>query len=109
MPRMQNTHRYKDYAAVFEPSRVACTTIVLVTILGSEGAAETCLAPARPFVPNDPASAKEYEDLIRQDFENYISDVQDYFRCMEEERTRVFTEAQEVSQEYGRFVQAMAK
>ena len=76
--------------------------------MGSLAQAETCLAPSRPFVPNDPAAAKEYENLIRQDFENYISDVQDYFRCIEGERARAFTEAQEVSQEYGQFVQQVA-
>lgn len=76
--------------------------------MGSLAQAETCLAPSRPFVPNDTAAAKEYENLIRQDFENYISDVQDYFRCIEGERARAFTEAQEVSQEYGQFVQQVA-
>lgn len=79
--------------------------IALAVFMSSAAQAETCLAPARPFVPNDPDAAREYADLIRQDFENYISDVQDYFRCMEGERSRAFTEAQEVSQEYGQFVQ----
>lgn len=83
-------------------------TVVLIAAC-SQASGETCLAPARPFVPSDPAAAKEYEDLIRLDFENYISEVQDYFRCMEGERARAFTEAQEVSQEYGRFVQEMAE
>ena len=82
---------------------------VLLIAACSQASAETCLAPARPFVPGDPAAFKEYEDLIRLDFENYISEVQDYFRCMEGERARAFTEAQEVSQEYGRFVQEMAE
>ena len=67
--------------------------------------AETCLAPPRPFVPNDPNAAREYADLIRGDSETYISEVQNYFRCMEGERARAFEEAQEVSQEYGSFVQ----
>ena len=82
---------------------------VLLIAACSQASAETCLAPARPFVPGDPAAAKEYEDLVRLDFENYIDEVQDYFRCMEGERARAFTEAQEVSQEYGRFVQEMAE
>ncbi|MFV1630805.1 hypothetical protein VWY41_01635 [Phaeobacter sp. JH20_18] len=77
--------------------------------IASGAQAETCLAPSRPFVPSDPQAAREYEDLIRQDFEDYITNVQDYFRCMEGERARAFTEAQEVSQEYGRFVEMMAQ
>ncbi len=84
------------------------TVTISFIFLAFAAQAETCLAPQRPFVPSDPAAAKEYEDLIRRDFETYISDVQDYFRCMEAERGRAFTEAQEVSQEYGRFVQLMA-
>ena len=73
--------------------------------LGSMAQAETCLAPPSPFVPSDPDAAREYADLIRGDFETYISEVQNYFRCMEGERARAFEEAQEVSQENGSFVQ----
>ena len=79
--------------------------IILFIFLGSTVQAETCLAPPRPFVPNDSDAAREYADLIRGDFETYISEVQNYFRCMEGERARAFEEAQEVSQEYGSFVQ----
>lgn len=48
-----------------------------------------------------------YADLIRGDFEAYIADVQDYFRCVDEERARVFAEAREVSEDYGRFLNAV--
>nr|WP_237685067.1 hypothetical protein [Szabonella alba] len=48
-----------------------------------------------------------YADLIRGDFESYIADVQDYFRCLDEERARAFVEAREVSEEYGRFIEAL--
>ena len=47
---------------------------------------------------------RTYADLIRGDFEAYIADVQDYFRCLDEERARAFVEAREVSKDYGRFV-----
>jgi hypothetical protein len=47
---------------------------------------------------------RTYADLIRGDFEAYISDVQDYFRCVDEERARAFAEASEVSEDYGRFL-----
>ena len=87
------------------PFLTLIVAVALLVFVSSAAQAETCLAPARPFVPNDPAAAREYADLIRRDFEDYISDVQDYFRCMEGERSRAFTEAQEVSQEYGQFIQ----
>ena len=55
------------------------------------------------YIPNDPQAAQEYDDLIRNDFEIYIQDIQSYFRCLDEERTRAFQEAREVSEEYRRF------
>lgn len=84
----------------------AALAIVLSVVLIERVEAETCLAPTRPFVPADPNDAHKFRELIRQDFEFYIQDIQAYFRCLDEERTRAFDEAQEVSQEYGRFVQA---
>lgn len=48
---------------------------------------------------------RTYAELIRGDFEAYIADVQDYFRCIDEERARAFIEAREVTEEYGRFIQ----
>ena len=71
--------------------------------LADNALAETCFAPSRPFVPNDPQAAQEYADLIRNDFEAYIQAIQNYFRCLDDERARAFQEAREVSEEYGRF------
>ena len=50
---------------------------------------------------------RTYADLIRADFEAYIADVQDYFRCVDAERARIFVEAREVSEDYGRFLNAV--
>lgn len=50
---------------------------------------------------------RTYADLIRADFEAYIADIQDYFRCVDEERARAFAEAREVSEDYGRFLNAV--
>lgn len=86
--------------------RVLAAITLLVTF-ASPTRAETCLAPMRPFVPSDAASVREYADIIRTDFELYIRDIQAYFRCLEVERARAFEEAREVSEEYGRFLQAV--
>ena len=67
--------------------------------------AESCFAPARPFLPSDSQAARDYADIIRRDFEIYITDIQDYFGCLEQERARAFEEAREVSQDYGRFLE----
>ena len=67
--------------------------------------AESCFAPTRPFLPSDSQAARDYADIIRGDFEDYIQDIQSYFRCLDSERARAFEEAREVSEEYGRFLQ----
>ncbi|MEP3921104.1 hypothetical protein [Ascidiaceihabitans sp.] len=72
------------------------------------GHAQTCYSPERPFVPTDQRDIQEYRDLIGRDFEIYIADIQSYFRCLDEERARAFEEAREVSQEYGRFLDAVS-
>jgi hypothetical protein len=67
--------------------------------------ADSCLAPARPFVPSDSQAVLNYADIIRQDIESYISNIQSYFLCLDAERARAFEEAREVSEEYGRFLE----
>ncbi|MCV3273225.1 hypothetical protein [Roseobacter sinensis] len=71
--------------------------------------AQTCYAPERPFVPSDPQDIRAYADLIRSDFELYIEDIQAYFRCLEQERTRAFEEARAVSADYGQFLQVVGE
>jgi len=84
-------------------ARVAMAVSVLM-ILAAEVAADSCLAPPRPYVPKDPAAMRDYAEIIRGDVELYFRDIQAYFRCLEDERARAFEEAQEVSAEYGRFL-----
>ena len=50
---------------------------------------------------------RAYADLIRGDFEVYIEAAQAYFRCLEAERARVFTEAQAMTADYRRFLRAL--
>ncbi len=79
--------------------------MVLLACIPGPGFADSCLAPPRPFLPNDSQAARDYADIIRRDFEDYIHDIQSYFRCLEVERARAFEEAREVSEDYGRFLQ----
>ncbi|MDF1804138.1 hypothetical protein [Thalassovita sp.] len=79
--------------------------MALLICLPGPSFAETCLAPPRPFLPSDSQAARDYVDLIRGDFEDYVQDIQSYFRCLEMERARAFKEAREVSEDYGRFLQ----
>ena len=68
-----------------------------------------CAPPLRPFVPSDPRDVQDYADLIRQDFEAYIADFEAYLRCLDDERARVFAEGQEVTAQYGRFLDLMGR
>nr|WP_245964011.1 hypothetical protein [Roseibaca ekhonensis] len=58
-------------------------------------------------MPQSQDDMRTYAELIRADFETYIANVQDYFRCVDEERARAFAEAREVSEGYGRFLKAV--
>ncbi len=71
------------------------------------GSATACVPPERPFLPQSPEDVRSYAELIRADFESYITDVQEYFLCLDVERARAFAEAQEVSEDYGRFVKTV--
>ncbi len=79
--------------------------MALLICLSGPGFAESCLAPSRPFLPSDSQAARDYADIIRGDFEDYIQDIQRYFRCLDGERARAFEEAREVSEDYGQFLQ----
>lgn len=80
---------------------------LLITVLVTASPASACTPPERPFLPTSREDMRAYADLIRGDFEAYIADVQDYLRCLDEERARAFIEAREVSEEYGRFLNAV--
>ena len=80
---------------------IAPYAVAIMVMCGSASA--PCLPPERPWLSSDATDVRAYADLIREDFESYIADVQDYFRCLDAERARAFLEAQEVSQDYGRF------
>ena len=81
----------------------------MLLILGvvTAGPAAACISPEPPFLPQSEEDMQTYADLIRGDFEAYIADVQDYFRCLDEERARAFVETREVSEDYGRFLNAV--
>ena len=86
-------------------SLIPLQAIVLLICVAGPVLAQSCFAPARPFLPSDSQAARDYADIIRGDFEDYIQDIQSYFRCLDGERARAFEEAREVSEEYGRFLQ----
>ncbi|MEP3332301.1 hypothetical protein [Sedimentitalea sp.] len=87
----------------------AVLLVLVILSLAGDVAAEACIAPPRPFVPSDLQTVRDYADIIGRDFELYLRDIQSYFRCLDEERSRAFKEAREVSQEYGRFLELIGR
>lgn len=83
--------------------------LLFAFLLGSMpiAAAADCVPPERPFLPQSQEDMRAYADLLRSDFEGYIADIQDYFRCLDAERQRAFQEAREVSEDYGKLVELL--
>ena len=88
-------------------ARKAAFVLLAMVAWPQDVLASPCVPPERPYLPSTPEDMRAYADLLRADFEGYIAGVQDYFRCLDEERARAFVEAQEVSAEYGRFLEAV--
>ena len=82
--------------------------VAILSTVCTAGFAETCLAPARPFLPNASKIVLDYADIIRQDFDLYIAGIESYFRCLDGERTRAFEEARQVSEDYARFLEIVS-
>ena len=81
------------------------TIVILLIFLASPALSQSCLPPEKPYLPSAESEVREYADLLRQDFENYLSGVSDYIACLDQERARAFREAQEVTEQYQRFIE----
>lgn len=81
-----------------------CVLFLTAAIALVATGAGACTAPERPWLPSDPNDMREFVDLLQGDYERYWTDVEHYIRCLDTERARVFQEARDVSNEYGRFL-----
>jgi len=66
-----------------------------------------CLPLSPPLLPSDARLMREFADLLRDEFEHYLSEVTLYFRCLDAERDRAWREAAEVTAQYGAFLEAL--
>jgi hypothetical protein len=92
----------------------------MMSRVSDEGKSRESLLPRKKFAPekkdtnrnarsvlkrfhsaqsNDPPREIRCAAGIRNDFEAYIQAIQNYFRCLDNERARAFQEAREVSEE----------
>jgi hypothetical protein len=79
----------------------------LIIGLPRQGNAAPFEEPVPPFFPSDAQAACNYTDAIRRDFDLYARDVQAYLRCLDEERSRTFDEARDISNAYREFLGAV--
>ena len=77
--------------------------------LQAQGHVGPCLPLIPPELPRDARLMREFEDLLREEFELYILEVTLYFRCIDAERDRAWREAAEVTAQYGAFLEALRR
>lgn len=68
-----------------------------------------CLPLIPPHLPGDAQLVREFEALLRAEFEQYLSQVSQYFRCLDAERARALQEAAQVTVQYGAFLDALRR
>lgn len=78
-----------------------CVAMVVLS-WGSAAIAGSCLAPAPPWMPTNADDVRVYADLLRRDAETYFTDVEWYFRCLDQERREVFEQVREFTEDYAR-------
>lgn len=79
--------------------------VLAVLSWGSASAAGICFPPIAPLMPTDADDVRAYADLLRHDAETYFDDVQQYFRCQDQERREVFEQARDVGENYARVLE----
>ncbi|WP_421704965.1 hypothetical protein [Aliiroseovarius sp.] len=80
---------------------------MVVLSWGSAAIAGTCLPPAPPWMPTDPDDVRAYADLLKRDADTYFTDVERYFRCLDQQRRDVFEQARAVTGDYARLLELL--
>lgn len=60
--------------------------VMVVLSWGSAAIAGTCLPPA----PTNTEDVRAYANLLKRDAETYFTDVERYFRCLDQQRREVY-------------------
>ena len=101
------THQFpsdlKGYYLMPILKKTGYMVIISSIFWGSGCQANSCIPPERPFVPAETDAAREFRDLIYDDYQVYFEDFSRYLQCLDQERARAFQEGQEVSEEYRQF------
>ncbi len=74
--------------------------VLVVLSWGSAAIAGSCLPPVQPWMPTNADDVRAYADLLRRDAETYFTNVERYFRCLDQQRREVFDQARAASEDY---------
>lgn len=111
-PVFRSSQRRRD------PSRTNCgpaIAIILGTLFAlpvtarAQAIPEFCEPLIPPSLPSDDYLMREFEDLLREEFDQYLSGVTRYFRCLDAERAHALREAAEVTTQYAAFLEALRR
>ena len=81
--------------------------VMVVLSWGSAAIAGTCLPPAPPWMPTNADDVRAYADLLRHDAETYFTNVERYFRCLDQERREVFEQVRDFTEDYARVLELL--
>lgn len=80
---------------------------MVVLSWGSASIAGSCLPPVPPWMPTNVHDVQAYADLLQRDAETYFTDVERYFRCLDQERREVFEQVRDFTEDYARVLELL--
>ncbi|WP_417254640.1 hypothetical protein [Celeribacter sp.] len=81
--------------------------VMIVLSWSSASIAGTCLPPVPPWMPTNAHDVQAYADLLQRDAETYFTDVERYFRCLDQERREVFEQVRDFTEDYARVLELL--
>lgn len=74
--------------------------ICLPVPLAADTPLGTCLAPLEPYAFEPPRDDPGLYEMVRQDYQTYLTDLEAYLRCLEDERRRAVENGNAVLRRY---------
>ncbi|QEE36322.1 hypothetical protein FTO60_11735 [Octadecabacter sp. SW4] len=80
---------------------------MIVLSWSSASIAGSCLPPVPPWMPTNAHDVQAYADLLQRDAETFFTDVERYFRCLDQERREVFEQVRDFTEDYARVLELL--
>ncbi|WP_172623876.1 hypothetical protein [Octadecabacter sp. SW4] len=81
--------------------------VMIVLSWSSASIAGSCLPPVPPWMPTNAHDVQAYADLLQRDAETFFTDVERYFRCLDQERREVFEQVRDFTEDYARVLELL--